>query len=79
MSAKVRSSRVRTCLKKPAFYIVVKWLDDEGNLIVSYMNRSGTLFSKMDSDGDRPENGGQYFHTQSEAQAVLDQHEGSLK
>jgi hypothetical protein len=79
MSAKVAWSRLRDVLKKSAFYILVEKLDDEGNRVVEYMNRDGASFWNMDIDGRRPECGGQYFDTQSEAQAVLDQYETKNK
>lgn len=75
MPAEVKWSRFRDCLKKPAFYIVLTKLDDEGNRVVEYINRDGALFWRMDIDGRRAEHGGQYFETYEEAKAVLEQHQ----
>lgn len=79
MLVSIKRSKLRGYLKKPAFYILAESLDDEGNRVVSYMNSAGVFFSSMDSDGYRPDRGGQYFSTYEEAESVMELHEKKLQ
>jgi hypothetical protein len=58
-------------LKRPAFYIVVRFCDDAGDEQYRYMSQSGRLFMKMDAKGNKRNKAGTYFLTEEEAKAVI--------